>query len=210
MRGATRIALVVAVLGGSTIAAKLTAPFRLEPVEVQVLDLPTVPAGSGLPQDWSIRILPRIASLNPRMDAPEVATIVSSVEKNSRRFGVDPLTILAVIQVESQFDRFAVSPMEARGLMQIRGDTAKALAKDLGMVWESDDALFDIDTNIALGTCYLKKLVAQFGGIDDALAAFHAGPGFVESRRQRSRSISLAYADRVWDAIVMLERTITA
>jgi soluble lytic murein transglycosylase-like protein len=196
------------VLGGSTLAAKLSAPLcPLEPAAVPTA-LPAVHHQVRLPQDWCVRVLPNLTAWNPRMDPAEIATLVSSVEKNAHRFGIDPLTILAVIQVESQFDRFAVSPMQARGLMQVRGDTARALAAELGMVLESDDALFDIDTNVALGTYYLKTLVDRFGGLDDALAAFHAGPGFVESRRARSMPVSLSYPDRVWDAIVILERTV--
>src|SRR6185295_5511224 len=104
--------------------------------------------------------------------------------------------------------RFAVSPMGAMGLMQLRADTAKAVAEDLGLAWESDETLFDVDTNVLLGTRYLRMLLDRFGSLDRTLAAFHAGPGFVESRLTRSAPFSLAYPDRVWDAVLILEHSV--
>jgi soluble lytic murein transglycosylase-like protein len=197
---------VVSVLGGSTIAAKLGVPLAPSP-EVAPTPAPVLQA-SAVRQDWRARIRPHIEHLSPRLDRAEVDTLLAAVERSSKRFGLDPLTVLGVIQVESQFNRFAVSPKGAMGLMQVRAETAKAVAEDLGLALESEGALFEIETNVLLGTRYLRTLLDRFGSLDRALAAFHAGPGFVESRLERSLPVSLAYPDRVWDAILILEHSV--
>jgi soluble lytic murein transglycosylase-like protein len=197
---------VLSVLGGSTIAAKLGVPGDV-PRQAPVQPAPVV-AQASLPGDWQVRIRPQVAGLAPGMSGAEVETLLAVVDRSAKRFRLDPLTVLAVIQVESQFDRFAVSPMGAMGLMQLRADTAKAVAEDLGLAWESEEVLFDPETNVLLGTRYLRMLLDRFGSLDQTLVAFHAGPGFVESRLNRAVPVSLAYPDRVWDAVLILEHSV--
>jgi soluble lytic murein transglycosylase-like protein len=198
-----RTLVVLSVLGGSTIAAKLGVPPDL-PAETPVRPAPAA-AQPTLPGDWRVQIRPHVEGFAVRMERGEVEALLGIVDRSAKRFGLDPLLVLAVIQVESQFDRFAVSPKGAMGLMQVRADTAKAVAEDLGLAWESEQALFDPETNVLLGTKYLRTLLDRFGSLDPALVAFHAGPGFVESRLKRAMPVSLAYPDRVWDAVLILE-----
>jgi soluble lytic murein transglycosylase-like protein len=128
--------------------------------------------------------------------------LLRSVDRNARRFGIDPLAVLAIIEIESEFDPMAVSPRGAMGLMQLRADTARELADDLGIPWLSDDMLLDPDVNVLLGTFYLSRLIERFGDLDEALTAFHDGPGRVEISKIQAGSVQLEYANRVWDAIV--------
>jgi soluble lytic murein transglycosylase len=127
-------------------------------------------------------------------------TLLRSVDRASSQFDVDPVSVLAVILVESRFDSGAVSPRGAMGLMQLRADTARELADELGVHWTSDDLLLDPDTNVLLGTYYLSVLFHRFGDQDAAFTAFHAGPGRVAGGEALPRD----YADRVWDAVVRL------
>src|SRR5687768_2615491 len=69
--------------------------------------------------------------------------------------GVSEQLIRAVIQVESQFDRLAVSTAGARGLMQLMPATARSLG-----VTDS----FDARQNIFGGALYLKQLLRRYGG----------------------------------------------
>ncbi len=92
----------------------------------------------------------------------------------ARRYNVDPGLIWAVIQVESNWSRWAVSPKGAMGLMQIMPTTAQNL---------SLKNPFDPYENIEAGVRYLRKLYDEFGRWDLALAAYNAGPERV--RRQR-------------------------
>jgi len=89
------------------------------------------------------------------------------IRQIARKHSVDPRLILAVIVVESAGRPRAVSASDARGLMQLKPKTARALGvKDLFHPYE----------NIWGGTKYLKKLQKRFGNLDTALAAYNLGP----------------------------------
>src|SRR6185436_1673750 len=90
----------------------------------------------------------------------------------SARHGVAIDLIRAVIQVESQFDRMAVSSAGARGLMQLMPATARQYG-----VLDS----FDARQNIMGGTRYLRVLLDLFrGDVALATAAFNAGETAVQ------------------------------
>jgi Rod binding domain-containing protein len=97
----------------------------------------------------------------------EIHRIIDSV---SQKFGVDPLLVRSIVQNESNFDQFAVSPVGAKGLMQLMEGTAH----DMGV-----KNIFDPIENINGGVKYLKLLLDKFGDTATAVAAYNAGPGNV-------------------------------
>lgn len=165
----------------------------------------TLASSNGLPDRWDASVVPSLRGLRPFATDDEVREVVRLVARCSKEAGVDPLLVLSVIHVESRFDRNAVSPRGAIGLMQLRPDTARAIAAGLGIEWTSDEMLFDPQVNVLLGTFYLRELVERFGDLDAAVAAFHAGPTRIESRLARQAGFSLRYVDRVWDVLFRLQ-----
>jgi soluble lytic murein transglycosylase-like protein len=163
-----------------------------------------------LPADWSRRVLADSGELFPGASRARAEAVVPIVERYARRFRLDPLVVLAVIQVESRFEPTAVSEQGAIGLMQLQAGTARGLAMDLGMNWTGDDLLFDPEVNVRLGCAYLRRLMDRFGDQDAALAAYSSGPTFVETRRDASGRIPLAYSDRVWDVLTALQGKVSA
>lgn len=94
----------------------------------------------------------------------------------SEEYKVDPLWVVSVITVESGFNPTAESHKNARGLMQVRPDTARHLVELLKLN-VPDDNLYDPNYNLELGIFYLKKLLQNFRfRYDLATIAYNVGP----------------------------------
>ena len=93
----------------------------------------------------------------------------------ARRHKVDEGLVQAMIEVESRYDTFAVSPRGAMGLMQLMPGTASRFAvRDV----------FDPADNVDGGVRYLKELLGRYSGqVRLALAAYNAGEDAVERFR---------------------------
>ena len=102
------------------------------------------------------------------------------VEIYSEKYNVDPYLVLAIIKVESKFDADAVSPKNARGLMQISLKTGQWGAEVLKLDGYDGNSLYDPETNISIGCWYPNVLAGEFdGNIDLMLAAYNGGSGNV-------------------------------
>ncbi len=101
------------------------------------------------------------------------------IEKYSDEYDLDPYLVLAVIKVESSFRPDAVSPRDARGLMQITGKTGEWIAGKLKINNYSKDMLFEPEMNIRIGCWYLSTLYYEFGDLELMLVAYNAGSGNV-------------------------------
>ncbi len=118
--------------------------------------------------------------------------------EESKKHNVDPMLILALIETESTFRRWARSRKGARGLMQIRPFVGRALAKELNLPWKGNATLYDPYTNIQLGTYYFSKLLNNFDkNIDVALTAYNYGPTYVNRLIRKGKRVPQRYANRV-------------
>lgn len=110
------------------------------------------------------------------------------VEKYSEENRVDKFLIYAIIKTESNFDSDAVSNVGARGLMQIMDETFQWVRYRLGDSEETEyERMFDPEQNIRYGTYLIGYLLEYFGSMDEAVCAYHAGVGSVDSWLQNSR-----------------------
>lgn len=85
-----------------------------------------------------------------------------AVLKYAREHSIDPLLVLAVMLEESKHDHNAVSRSGALGLMQIMPTTGKDIANRLNIAGFDKDMLLNPETNIRMGTWYLKWLTDMF------------------------------------------------
>ncbi len=99
-----------------------------------------------------------------------------TIRRESLRHDLDPAWVAAEIRAESIFDPKARSPANARGLMQVMPATGAAVARRLGIPYAGADALYDSDTNIAIGSAYLRQMEDKYGQTYVAIAAYNAGP----------------------------------
>ena len=96
----------------------------------------------------------------------------------------------ALIRQESSFDPGAVSRAGARGLMQIMPATGRALARTLRLRYRRS-SLHDPGTSLRLGTLYLRQMLNRFDGrVEQALAAYNAGPRRVRAWRKARPGLS--------------------
>jgi soluble lytic murein transglycosylase len=103
--------------------------------------------------------------------------IIAEAAKNTQ---VPGDWLLGVMRQESLFRKDAVSRADARGLMQMLPSTATAVARRWNVAPPSRDALFDPNVAIKLGAMYLRELLDRYKGqLDQALAAYNAGPNSV-------------------------------
>lgn len=94
------------------------------------------------------------------------------ITQNASQHGISVDLVRAVIQAESGFNRWAVSPKGAMGLMQLM----PATARDLGV----RDPFHPVE-NIRAGVAYLASLLTRFKqNVEHALAAYNAGSARVE------------------------------
>ncbi len=98
-------------------------------------------------------------------------------EATSGPGSVDPALVYAIMREESGYRAAVVSPVGARGLMQIMPTTGRRLAESMRLGSFEDDDLFEPRTNIGLGSHYLAQLMELFDGrLSAAIASYNAGP----------------------------------
>lgn len=121
-------------------------------------------------------------------DAEERLDILRIVHKQATHAGVAPELVLAVIDVESNFDRYAISSAFALGLMQVMPFWLDELEVGDGDV--DFNRLFEMELNVLLGSQILKYyLDMEDGDLIQGLARYNGSTG------QRW------YADRVIDRL---------
>ena len=116
------------------------------------------------------------------------------IEEQARRYSVSAQVVRAIIEAESGFNPAARSSGGAIGLMQLMPATAKALGVN-PLVPEQ---------NIEGGVRYFSQLLKTFGGVELALVAYNAGPGFAQ-RYARGQAVLYGetrdYVRRVLDRL---------
>lgn len=159
----------------------------------------TTQAGVVSPAILRRRLSSRALVFNPKADAAtgkKARRLARRIQHSSAFKQVRPLLrreaaakginfalLKALVAVESGFNRHAVSPAGAVGLMQIMPNTARGLGLRSTSKGSVEQQLTNPTTNVRLGTRYLQQMLRQFGGrVDLALAAYNAGPGAVRKR----------------------------
>lgn len=116
-------------------------------------------------KDMSNRLLRQVPDHGERLH------ILKRVHQEAGKVGIPPELVLAVIDVESNFDRYAISTAGARGLMQVMPFWLKEIGRP-------NDNLFEINTNLRMGCTILKfYLDKEDGNLVKALARYNGSVG---------------------------------
>ncbi len=120
-------------------------------------------------QVWLLSSVPKLARYVTNNDEREL--ILRTVYREANRHDMDPDLVMAVMQVESRFDRFAVSSAGAQGLMQVMPFWRREIGRP-------QDNLTQIETNVRYGTAILAQYLTEArGDLIDALARYNGSRG---------------------------------
>jgi soluble lytic murein transglycosylase len=123
---------------------------------------------------------PTVMDFEQRFPTPYREAVI----QRSQAIGLDPAYVYGLIRQESRFIMDARSGVGASGLMQVMPATARETARHIGLTGFTAAQINDRDTNIVIGTAYLKRALDDFGGsMPLAAAAYNAGPGRPRSWR---------------------------
>ncbi len=104
-----------------------------------------------------------------------------TIKTESAKNNLDPYFVASLIRQESEFNPSAISYANAWGLMQLLPSNGKQLAREEGMTHFQTFQLLDPETNIRLGTRYLRQMLDAVGGVPEyAMAAYNAGESRVQ------------------------------
>lgn len=120
------------------------------------------------------------------------------VEPRVRAVGLDPAWVYGLMRQESRFIMDAQSSAGAKGLMQLMPATAKWVAKKIGMAHYHPAKVTEMDTNIVLGTNYMKMVMDSLDSHPVlASAAYNAGPGRARKWRAERPLEGAIYAETI-------------
>ncbi len=105
----------------------------------------------------------------------------ATVVKYATEMDVEPALVMAVIKAESGFNPNAVSPVGARGLMQMIPSTFEGMRNNFfpDDPYTADD-LFTPEVSIKYGVKYLSEVMKKYGVKETAIASYNAGQGAVD------------------------------
>lgn len=126
---------------------------------------------------------------------------VKLVYEYSERTGVKSDIVFAIIEKESNFDRFAVGTSNDRGYMQIIPSTEKAIARKFGGKFNltyDRSMIFEPEYNIGLGVLYLEYLLEKNeGDYERSISEYNRGDKSLQSYYKRNGSYSTSYSKDV-------------
>ena len=111
---------------------------------------------------WLFEQATRLSKVAPHIPEDERFSILRMVHKEATQFGLDPMLVLALINIESDFDHYAISSAGALGLMQVM----PFWKQEIG---HPDDNLHEISTNLRYG-CAILSLYLEKENRDTTLA----------------------------------------
>lgn len=167
---------VVLALMGNPISASLRQPAQTETVDAELRAYlkQTIDQADSFDDrfDAEVWLMDMSTRMRPYLpDERERLTFLRHVHSEARQAGLKPDLVIALIHVESLFDRFALSRVGAQGVMQVMPFWKHELGRP-------EDNLIDLQTNLRYGCTILKfYLEKERGNLRRALARYNGSLG---------------------------------
>jgi soluble lytic murein transglycosylase len=147
--------------------------------------------------DRAINTADRTVALHD-FDLRYIAPYREVLKARVSELGLDEAWVYGLIRQESRFISNARSSAGASGLMQLMPNTARWVAKKLGLKDWRWSEVTEVDTNVSLGTYYLRHVLDVLDGSPVlASAAYNAGPGRARAWRPDAAMEGAAYAETI-------------
>lgn len=141
-------------------------------------------------------------------DTARFEDLLAFIDEASQKYGIEKEILLSVALVESGLNPQGLSEKGARGIFQIRPETADAIWSEFSQGFEGNDSvmhgkwstsLHDPRLSTLLGAFYLSKLKGQFKNrLHLALAAYNVGPGKLRRAMDQGELKGTEYIFRVY------------
>lgn len=138
-----------------------------------------------------------------RLDSSQMIRVTHGLRHLSKKFGMDPLLVLALVSVESRGNPVAKGRYRsgklsgALGFMQIKTETARLVAKSEGLPFQGKKDLLNPGRNIVFGTIYLMSLIEHYESLKLGIMAYNIGPGGVNLALKGKMPFPRRYYNRV-------------
>jgi soluble lytic murein transglycosylase-like protein len=156
-----RRAVLAALLGCICLAGAAGASERADPALKALLQQAVDSSDSFVDrfeaEVWLSDMDQRLARHRPKIPAADRIELLKQVHREATRAAISPELVLAVIDIESRFDRYAISSVGAQGLMQV-------MPFWLREIGHPEDNLFELRTNLRMGCTILKYYLDRTNG----------------------------------------------
>ncbi|HEU4385115.1 MAG TPA: lytic transglycosylase domain-containing protein [Anaeromyxobacteraceae bacterium] len=207
MSGPTARGLLAAGIAAGALAVGIALPRPLSepawaPPEEGAPDAPSLPG-------WRAFVDRQLRTRAAGLDAGGRARLADAILEEAERARLDPVLVLAIIEIESGWDLDAESTRGARGLMQLRPATLRREAARSGLFGDGFD---DPTLNVRAGVRYYRRLLDAFRREETALMAYNAGPARIRGylREGEVPERFRAYPRRVREEVARLKRAFGA
>jgi hypothetical protein len=210
VRGAVRLSVAMVVgLAAMAVPASLSdRERRIRPAEQEMGACLAAGCPDALHERQVSRLENHLFVRMPGLDPALHEDLARAILAEAEAVRLDPLLVLAVIEVESGYDPLAISSAGALGLMQLLPGTLQREAEQLG-TGGADPR--DPVANVRAGVRYLRRCLDSYREQDFALMAYNAGPnrlyGWIQSGAVIPAEVS-GYARRVQGEYRRLQRAI--
>jgi soluble lytic murein transglycosylase len=154
-----------------------------------------------------LQILKAIDDFQIGFNQDEANKLGDVIFSESKKYGYDPMFVLAIILTESSFRKGQTSDAGAVGLMQMVPYVGADVAPRAGVNWSGSATLKESESNIKLGTRYLFEQILKFGDVKKALVSYNMGETALRDLMRRHQPLPKAYLRSVEENYRMLKET---
>ena len=137
----------------------------------------------------------------------EATRLGDVIFSESKKYGYDPMFIMAIIKTESSFRKGQVSPSGAVGLMQVIPYVGADVAPRAGVDWSGSSTLVEPESNIKLGARLLFEQILKFGDVKKALVSYNMGETALRDLMRQNKPLPKRYLKAVEENYRLLKET---